>query len=87
MQQEDHIHKNSTHYRNKCLGCPIPVCGRCVNCRDKPTDGGPNILRQRCTSRRCRQGTTNGERPKDLNLNPDNPKQENINESEGVPDM
>ena len=27
-------------YGDKCLGCPIPDCKRCDNCRDKTTDGG-----------------------------------------------
>ena len=73
-------------YGDKCLGCPIPDCKRCVNCRDKATNEGQNILRQRCKDGWCREGPTNGWGPEGSDLNPVDRKQEHSDKSEGGPD-
>ena len=37
----------------QCEKCLREDCGECVNCMDKPKNGGPNKIRQRCMERRC----------------------------------
>ena len=37
----------------KCDNCLREDCGECVNCLDKPKNGGLNRLRQKCLERRC----------------------------------
>jgi len=37
-----------------CVGCKLPECEECVNCRDKPARGGPGRLKQKCLVRKCR---------------------------------
>ena len=37
----------------QCEKCLREDCGECVNCLDKPKNGGLNKIRQRCMERRC----------------------------------
>ena len=38
----------------KCDQCrAIPMCGRCVECRDRPLFGGAGIRKRSCLLRRC----------------------------------
>lgn len=37
----------------KCEGCLREDCGKCRECKDKKKFGGPNKIRQKCSTRRC----------------------------------
>lgn len=40
--------------RVQCDQCrAIPICGRCVECRDRPLFGGAGIRKRSCLLRRC----------------------------------
>ena len=40
---------------NACTNCLAPECGHCHACMDMPKRGGPNLAKQRCDDRRCKE--------------------------------
>lgn len=38
-----------------CAGCRRRDCDRCINCRDRPSNGGPGLRKKACEQRRCLQ--------------------------------
>ena len=38
----------------KCDNCLRDECGVCVNCLDKPKNGGMGKIKQKCIERRCK---------------------------------
>ena len=39
----------------KCANCNRDDCGECKNCLDKTKFGGPNVKKQRCVKRVCKE--------------------------------
>ena len=39
----------------ECSGCKAPDCNKCRNCLDKTKNGGPNLIRQRCSAKICKK--------------------------------
>ena len=37
----------------ECAGCVRRDCERCINCRDRPSNGGPGLRKKACELRRC----------------------------------